>query len=598
MSGKYTTLICYIFTINYILGVGCLGIPYAFLRSGVVLGSLLIIVLSSVAYMTVMWVAESGHRDMEIRRLEDAMTPITQTPGTGDCGKRRRRRSRGRTLSNGTPETKRLTMDTLEFGSGRYSRDSTPTNASQSKPSKNYGSLFTPSQNNSSKKSGKVEFSSLSELIEQNVASATTPSPTTAMYSPQSNQHKHRLRLPSEDFTVIDVDGDGEAEVVELVLRFLGPNAKSCYQVAVMLLMSIGLIAYTQVFVQTFIQQLWPTVPAYLPSVMFALVVVPLSCVDLAEQINIQVVMSILRFVSLATLVVGTLVAVCMDRQDSGYSDVPDEENHVPLYNISGFSLMFTTAIFSQLFQHSVPGLIRPLQPQDKRKVPHVFMYALCTTGFFYLVIGISSVYYFGPKINQAINLNFVNFVWGLQDMPVLVEVFVRSMSMVVVLFPALDTVSVYPLIANTLGNNLNVSFPYTYKSVQSFLDEYTSIQMSRCEVRKVTTQCWRLVAAVPPIIWSVFIKDLSLTLQFAGLCGIVVALITPSLLQYYSILELEETIEQCYTSKAAEEDEDFSEEAMNPYAGAFSHVYFTYGTMVLAAFALIACTYQIYDSA
>lgn len=26
----YTPLICYAFTVNYILGVGCLGIPYAF----------------------------------------------------------------------------------------------------------------------------------------------------------------------------------------------------------------------------------------------------------------------------------------------------------------------------------------------------------------------------------------------------------------------------------------------------------------------------------------------------------------------------------------------------------------------------------------
>lgn len=26
-SGSYTPLICYFFTINYILGVGCLGIP-------------------------------------------------------------------------------------------------------------------------------------------------------------------------------------------------------------------------------------------------------------------------------------------------------------------------------------------------------------------------------------------------------------------------------------------------------------------------------------------------------------------------------------------------------------------------------------------
>lgn len=439
-----------------------------------------------------------------------------------------------------------------------------------------------------------VEFCSLSRLIEQE-ASQKPPSPTASLYSPPAFPRKHPQSVTSGEYNVLDVDGDGEAEVVELVLRFLGPNAKSCYQVCVMLLMTIGLIAYTQVFVQTFVQQVWPSTPASLPYAMFAVVVVPLSCVDLAEQIHIQVVMAALRFLSLATLVLGALVAVCMDSRDSGYSSWADAEANVPLYDAGGFSLMFTTAIFSQLFQHSVPGLIRPLQPQEKKSVPNIFMYALCTTGFFYLVIGVSSVCYFGPKINQAINLNFVNFVWGLQDMPFAVEAVVRSLSMVVVLFPALDTVSVYPLIANTLGNNFNVSFPSAYKSVHSVLEDYTSVELTRGETKKLTTQGWRLLAAAPPIIWSMFIADLSLTLQFAGLCGILVALITPSLLQYYSIQELEDTIELCYTGK--NDDDGTVEERGNPYAGVFSHVYFTYAILVLASFALLVCTYQIYDT-
>jgi amino acid permease len=447
-----------------------------------------------------------------------------------------------------------------------------------------------------------IEFSSLSTLIEQEAMRAKTPSPTAAFYSPHAGKHKHRLRLSSGEFAMLEAaegDGEGEmegeAEVVELVLRFLGPSAKSCYQVSVMLLMSIGLIAYTQVFVQTFLQQVWSSVPAYLPSLLFAMVVVPLSCVDLAEQISIQVVMSVLRFVSLGTLVLGTLVAVCMDSRDSGYRHASEDENHVPLYDAAGFSLMFTTAIFSQLFQHSVPGLIRPLPPQDKRKVPKVFFCALCTTGCFYLVIGISSIYYFGPKINQAINLNFVNFVWGLKDMSFLVNVTVRALSMVVVLFPALDTVSVYPLIANTLGNNLNVSFPHAYKSIHAVLEEYTSLELTRLETKRLTTRGWRLLAALPPIVWSLLIADLSLTLQFAGLCGILVALITPSLLQYYSILELEETRDMCFSSRR-EEEEGGDEEDCNPYTGAFSHVCYTYVIMVLAVFALIACSCQIYS--
>jgi amino acid permease len=604
--GKYTSTICYIFTINYILGVGCLGIPYAFLKSGVILGSLLIGALSAVAYMTVMWVAEAGYRDLEIRRLEDDMTPTKRgrvASGGGGGGGRGRRRSRGRTWSNNTPTaTATATTDavtanastTPEHNDKQVSGAGGQGASSSGGVHKGYGTLtLTPSQ--------PIEFSSLSTLIQQETLRQNTPSPTSALYSPQTNAHrKRRVSTTSDDLTgvYLGTEEEEEAEVVELVLRFLGPTAKSCYQVSVMLLMWIGLIAYTQVFVQTFIQQLWSSVPDYIPSLLFACVVVPLSCVDLAEQIDIQVVMAVLRFVSLATLVLGTLVAVCMDARDSGYSDVPVMDDHVPLCDMAGFSLMFTTAIFSQLFQHSVPGLIRPLPPQDKQNVPSIFMYALCTTGFFYLVIGISSVYYFGPKVNQAINLNFVNFYWGLQDMSILVKVFVRFMSMVVVLFPALDTVSVYPLIANTLGNNLNVSFPHTYKSLHSVLEEHTTLHLSRCETKKLATRGWRLVAALPPIVWSMFIADLSLTLQFAGLCGILVALITPSLLQYCSVLELEETKHICLSSNTHTGPGGGSGSGhSNPYVGMFSHLRYTYAILVLAVLALSACSFQIYTN-
>ena len=564
--GQYSPLICYIFTINYILGVGCLGIPYAFLKSGIILGSLLIIVLSAVAYITVMWVAESGHRDLEIRQLED--DSLTPTKG-------------------GKSKLKEI-IDDYESP-----------NPKQKSSRSGYGTLkvHSPCNEDTQQNDERVEFSSLSALIRKESYRRHTYSPTPSSlyaHSPSSSKHRgYRFRLPSEECAYMDIlEGDGEAEVVELVQRFLGPTAKSAYQIAVMLLMSIGLIAYTQVFVQTIQEQLLPRVPNYLSTILFAIIVVPLSCVDLAEQVHIQVVMSVLRFVSLGALVIGTMVAMFVDFDDSGYVADSESDSHMPLYDMTGFSLMFTTAIFSQLFQHSVPGLIRPLPSHDKQDIPKIFLYALCTTGGFYLVVGISCVYYFGPRTNPAINLNFVNFSWGLQDASLIVWIFARSMSMIVVLFPALDTMSVFPLIANTLGNNLNVSFPRTHKKLRCFIDEYTPLDLETCEIRKVTTRCWRLVAALPPIIFSVVITDLSLTLQFAGLCGVLVALITPSLLQYFSSLELQDTRRACLS-----EEKDEAGDKNNPYSGIFSKVEYTYLVLSLAVAALMACTYQIYNT-
>ena len=180
-TGKYTSTICYIFTINYILGVGCLGIPYAFLKSGVVLGSLLIILLSTVAYITVMWVAESGHRDLEIRQLEDGMTPTARSMG----GRRISRRSRGRTWSStNPPETRPFRqMESCDY-------DPSPVGAG---PHKTYGALLpttvTPSPV-TPMKDEKVEFASLSNLIEQETKRLNTPSPSSCV-SPHSLSHSH-----------------------------------------------------------------------------------------------------------------------------------------------------------------------------------------------------------------------------------------------------------------------------------------------------------------------------------------------------------------------------------------------------------------------
>ena len=59
-ANAYTLWALYCLTINYILGVGCLGVPYAFARAGFILCGGIIIVVSGISYITVMWLAETG----------------------------------------------------------------------------------------------------------------------------------------------------------------------------------------------------------------------------------------------------------------------------------------------------------------------------------------------------------------------------------------------------------------------------------------------------------------------------------------------------------------------------------------------------------
>lgn len=507
IGGEYTPFICYAFTVNYILGVGCLGIPFAFLQSGLVLGTVLIVGLSFISYVTVMWIAVATQQEVSISIYHAATNPFVMSPNSS------------------LAKRKNYVKHHLR------SEEST--------------SLVTSSKGNTL---GQY-YASIASLIEQSSTDKLVSVSDLEVFGSSAkrkgNKDRNRRKSALSDDELIE--GIKELEVTDLAQEFLGTIGKITYQAALIALAYVGLLAYTQVFNNTFISQLWPCAPASLPPLLFGAVVIPLSCLDLAEQMGTQVLMSLLRFLSLGILLVGTIVALLVDFENSAmhkdaildswsfsslsFSPPQSSQSHVQLIRWSGFGVMFTTSIFSQLFQHSVPGLIRPLSNDDKKHVPRIFRNALITTTLLYVAIGCTTVLYFGDSLSQSVNLNFVGFSWGLTADAGWANILVRLLAFIVVLFPALDTLSVFPLIAITLGNSLHAAFRHTIHvdavlSLLPFMDN--SEHHAR---RKVSRTFWRLVASIPPVIGSFFVHDLVVSLQIAGLCGIFVALIMPALL-------------------------------------------------------------------
>jgi hypothetical protein len=72
----YNPLVAYFFTVNYVLGVGCLGIPYAFYQSGLVLASAVIIFVTFISYITVMFIAEVSYKGMQIKFQRNSNNPF------------------------------------------------------------------------------------------------------------------------------------------------------------------------------------------------------------------------------------------------------------------------------------------------------------------------------------------------------------------------------------------------------------------------------------------------------------------------------------------------------------------------------------------
>lgn len=276
-NNTYSLSALYFLSINYILGVGCLGIPYAFARSGLILGCFLVVFVSLVSYMTVMWVAETGVRLLTIkeRKIFEAETPIMRT---------------------------------------------------------------SPFKNTNNNSGSNDERSSLLPL------------------EPKSSEE------------------DDHYEVIELIHHILGPIHEKLYQISLLFLMYVGLLAYSQVFAGA-IGVLLPTnFPTYTSTLIFGILVVPLSCTELDEQISIQAIMALVRFLALGIMIVGSTMGLFLNGDDYDdemrsstrpYFAYPVQDKMSYTVSWSGFGVAFSTALFSQLFQHSVPGLLRPLNQVD-----------------------------------------------------------------------------------------------------------------------------------------------------------------------------------------------------------------------------------------
>ncbi|CAI5729896.1 unnamed protein product [Peronospora destructor] len=420
-SAQYSPYVAYAFTVNYILGVGSLGIPYAFYRAGLIMSNIMIVLVTLLSYMTVMWVCES------VARAREAFV---------------------------------LTFRLDE---------------------------------------------------------------TSALRSFTYSSRQASVAVEYEDFP----------EVTQLCDRFLGPVGSKMYQISLLGLMYGGLVGYSQVFVNTFLTQVdhigdWQLSSVH-AAIVFACIVLPLSCSDLTEQIYVQLAMSVVRFAALLIMVISAAYAVYGDPYDGGARLKENSESpyisDYSLVDMSGFGVMFSTSVFSQLFQHSVPGLLAPLGARNQEKAKAIFGSTLLTTMMFYIALGSVSSLYFGPKLATSVNLNWADFTWGVDESITLVPLWAKLLSMIVVVFPALDTLSVFPLICVTLGDNMAVVVP------------------KRWGTRRGKKSSWKLLcrlgAALPPLLISMFVSDLSVTLQISGLMGIYVAFFAPALLQLQARREI-----------------------------------------------------------
>jgi hypothetical protein len=113
-------------------------------------------------------------------------------------------------------------------------------------------------------------------------------------------------------------------------------------------------------------------------AVVFGCIVVPLSCLELEEQVSVQVFLTGCRFVMLF-LMLGT-ADICAQDMEQVYPDKSTFD--APLFQPIGLHKMLPIVVVANMYHHSIPGLSHPVT--DKKKLGTIFQLTSVVTSLAY----------------------------------------------------------------------------------------------------------------------------------------------------------------------------------------------------------------------
>eukprot|EP00475_Leptophrys_vorax_P035259 TRINITY_DN5791_c0_g1_i2.p1 TRINITY_DN5791_c0_g1~~TRINITY_DN5791_c0_g1_i2.p1 ORF type:complete len:489 (-),score=130.98 TRINITY_DN5791_c0_g1_i2:43-1509(-) len=228
--------------------------------------------------------------------------------------------------------------------------------------------------------------------------------------------------------------------------------------------------------------------------ILFACVVVPLTCMDLKDQKFFQVLLSICRFLMIG-LMIGTVSYGASENLSQGK---PFGLAPVGKSSASGVLAFIPVAVFALICHHSIPAIAQHLK--EKKQAGPVFGGAMFCCTILYTVLGVLVGSYYGMDVVASCVIN-----WTKPGAPG--ALWIRS---IIVIFPAFDILSAYPLNAITLAGNL--------RSKREKISWKQKIAM-------------RITVAALPILGAGLLHDLNEILKWIGLVGLAIGFIFPAIL-------------------------------------------------------------------
>ncbi|KAJ3432672.1 hypothetical protein M0812_21615 [Anaeramoeba flamelloides] len=574
---EISLLTAYAFSVNYILGIGVLSLPYAFYSAGLLLSFVLLTLVTVVSSITVMYIIEAQSRAVALDRFSklqsqdfefdnDTIELSTIAVFEKEDSKNNSqlnllsnydteedeilKEEKINTLSsNDDIEKESLIQKKKELknekknGNRNKSQNENENENVKEKEKEKENENENEKDNENDKENVKENSDEQTESEEsqkEDVSLLVTKDTTTPTTETKSNQQqKQNTNILSsksqEEIQSLFFLRDRKYEINELCKIFFGKNGKRLYTLSIMMTLYGSLWSYAAVF-GTSITMLFPIESIthgdqcmidqkfsqscqnnfLLYIFLFLIVITPIACLDVTEQKWLQIFLCIFRFGSLIIMIITVLIAIGTSRGSQHPHKEPPYIVKPKYFNLHGLPIIFGASAFSQMMHHSTTIITEHLK--NKEKARKVFTGALSTTLTFYTVIGIVSSLYFGPKIKSLVTLNWINYSGGESSTPTWANIIKH----LVILFPIIDIFSCYPLNALTLGTGLQNFF------AQSSLKKTDR----RSKLIKIG---FRLVATIPPIIGTAIIKEIPIIIICNGIFSCLVVFLIPIALQWKS---------------------------------------------------------------
>ncbi|OMJ74345.1 hypothetical protein SteCoe_26734 [Stentor coeruleus] len=225
-----------------------------------------------------------------------------------------------------------------------------------------------------------------------------------------------------------------------------------------------------------------------------------LVIIGLKEQAGFQSVMSIMRFLVIF-LILGTSIEAISS--DTNLTDSNSNNGSLDLINPMSIGITLPIIYLATSFHSTIPCTLQYVRNKNIN-VPRIINSSLFTITILYTLIGI-----FVPlsKSNpeSMMTINWIDYTGGHSDQ----SWWSMTIMYIIILFPALDIFSLFPILAIALSDNL-MALQYG--------------KFNENSISKETFFFYRFLVIIPPVMVAMLFYSLGYILDFTGTLSIFVA--------------------------------------------------------------------------